>query len=372
MKASDFIELLSGGVDSSYFSVPCSVLDPITEYLAGQDSPPILCSNEGEAVAMAAGTGVGNCSPVVFMQNSGLGNALNPITSLVATFDIPLTLVIGHRGAPGQTDEPQHQLMGEITKPLLESIGFTTLRVDREITTNQLRETLQEARESNNRLAFLVQRGAISRTDAVTEADSSRSSDTPLPRSRYIRTIAQMLSDDAWLVSTTGKISRELESSSDRRRNLYMVGSMGCVLSLAIGIGTHTSGTAPIVVIDGDGAFMMRMENLASVYLVRGQPLIHIVLDNGVHESTGGQWSTSNNVDMAAVASACGYGHTFEAEDVDNFRLIMRRALETPTTTFVRVRVGVEDTQALGRPGISPSDNWSRLVGSAGSVSGAV
>lgn len=357
MKARDFLHALESSRHSRYFSVPDSTLEPclrLVDFLT-------TCSNEGEAVAMAVGAQIDGRRSCVFIQNSGLGNALNPLTSLVIPFGIGLTLVVGYRGQPGLRDEPQHLVMGAVTRSLLDQIGFVTRVVDDAETIDDLEVFLND--ESTPFKALLISRGAFG-SDAGGGVSRTHSSiperNGQIPRSMAIQQIAEAVSDEAWIVSSTGKISRELESLADRERNFYMVGSMGCASSIGVGIASAGGDSEPVLILDGDGAAMMRMESLALVGTVKEQVVDHVVLDNGVHESTGGQWSTSRLVDLSSIARACGYVAAYDLWDVNELiRLLGRPGRQG--SHFYRLYVSVEDTQDLPRPSLTPEQNWLRM-----------
>lgn len=356
MKPRDFLQALESSRHSQYFSVPDSTLEPCLRFVNCLTT----CSNEGEAVAMAVGAQVDGRRSCVFIQNSGLGNALNPLTSLVIPFGIGLTLVVGYRGQPGLKDEPQHLVMGAVTRSLLDQIGFVTRVVDGAETIDDLEVFLSD--ESAPFKALLISRGAFERDagDGLSRSNSSIPERIgQIPRSMAIQQIAETVPNETWIVSSTGKISRELESLADRERNFYMVGSMGCASSIGVGIAS-ASGSEPVLILDGDGAAMMRLESLALVGTVTGQVVDHVVLDNGVHESTGGQWSTSRLVDLSSIARACGYVAAYDLWDVSE----LIRLLGLPSrqgSHFYRLYVSVEDTQDLPRPSLTPEQNWLRM-----------
>lgn len=359
MKPQELIEVLTEVGVKKYFSVPDSNLNHIYPILG---SSIITCSNEGEAVAMAFGCKVSGVETCVMLQNSGLGNAINPLTSLVSTFGERMILIVGYRGAPKVHDEPQHGLMGQITAPLLEMMGFCVIHINKGISRAVLIDRLHCNKRNN--LALLVDHDSFDHVNSSYSPDHAHEDDQYSTRSSAIIRISKCLSDDTWVVSSTGKISRELEALNPRKRNLYMVGSMGCAASIAVGISQVSDGD-PVCILDGDGSLMMRIESMAQVPNLSNGRVDHVVLDNGVHESTGGQWSTSRLVDLSVIAK--GFGYDFAADFDDP--LEVGKLITDPNFSgrnFYRLRVSIEDTKNLSRPRVRPIENWDILQRSFG------
>ena len=347
-----------------YTGVPCSYLKPFINYCL--DDPEIhyvAAANEGDAVAVAAGAELAGTPAVAMFQNSGLGNAVNPLTSLTWTFRIPLLLIVTLRGAPqGPADEPQHRLMGKITGEMLNAMQIPWSWFPREAA--EIEPTLEAAMRhlqgASRPYALIMRQGSVAPwplrsglprrpRQAVPDALSPVAAAT---RSEMLGAVLEAAGDEDAIVATTGYTGRELYALADRPGHFYMTGSMGCAASIGLGIATAQPDRR-VVVLDGDGALLMRLGALATVGYYRPANLRHVLLDNGVHESTGGQATVSPSLDFCAMARACGYPRALTAADP----VTLINALEAPGTgpLFVRaaIRRGVPDD--LPRPQQKPA-----------------
>lgn len=318
-----YAALLDAGI-REFAGVPCSILDPLIVRAEASDEIRYLrASVEGEAVAVACGSWLAGSLGAVLLQNSGLGNAINPLASLALPYRIPLLLIVSWRGEPGTQDAAQHGPMGRATPGLLElfDIPATPLRDPAELKSAVEAATLHMRRE---RLpaALLVPRGLFAKESAPSRAAGEpRQTSAPLPASASavvhfdggpLPSRAEVISaflercGEAAVVSTTGYMSRELAARAAPDRHFPMQGSMGFALSIALGI-SCAQAARPVFVLDGDGALLMRLGSLASAGAKRPRQLIHLVLDNGTYASTGGQPTVSPGVDFARGALACGY-----------------------------------------------------------------
>jgi phosphonopyruvate decarboxylase len=311
-------DLLALGVGCAT-GVPCSWLAPLTtEALAGGRLPYVPAASEGEAIGIAAGSWLGGRLAAVLIQNSGLGNAVNPLTSLAATYELPMLLVVSHRGRV-DGDAPQHRLMGAITEPLLELMQIPTRVLPNEPVAARevLAAAVADATARSRPAAVIVPRGTVAPADQAdalpakharpvtvrVEADAPAVAPT---RAAALATLAGALRVDDLVISTTGMVSRELAAAGDRDATFPMMGSMGCASALALGVALAAPARR-VVVVDGDGALLMKAGALATIGAQLPGGLLHLVLDNGCYESTGGQPSASANVDFAALAAASGY-----------------------------------------------------------------
>ncbi|MCC8251541.1 phosphonopyruvate decarboxylase [Saccharothrix luteola] len=351
-----------------FFGVPCSFLAPLVTWCE-QNAPEayVAANNEGEAVAMAAGSYLAGRRPVVLIQNSGLGNAVNPFTSLCHPMRIPLLLLVTWRGEPGRPDEPQHRLMGSITLPLLDLMEIDHQQISTETTAfrEQVRRLSEDMWGSGLSRALVVPGGSIR-----PESAALPTSGLP-PRRDVIAAVVRELPDDVVVVATTGKTARELEANHDRPANLYVVGSMGCASSIALGIAGERHDRA-VVVLDGDGAALMRLEAMVSIGAHRPERFAHVLLDNGAYESTGGQRSNSSGVDFLAIAEACGYATARTTDDAAIAAGHTRDAVAGGGPHLIRVGIGIGSDPALGRPSKSPAAVAERLRGSLAARSMAV
>lgn len=356
---------------SLYAGVPCSYLKPFINHVIEADD---LCyvgaSNEGDAVAIAAGAELGGRRSVALFQNSGLGNAVNPLTSLTHVFRIPMLLITTLRGEPGgPPDEPQHALMGGITIELLESMQipwryFPTEAADVEVA---LAEASHYMRDQGRPFALVMRKGSVAPTtltvtaashpcevavDQVTAASQSRQ--------EMLKSIQAASREDDVIVATTGYTGRELYALGDRQNQIYLVGSMGCAMSVGLGLAIAQP-QRRIIVIDGDGALLMRLGGLCTIGYERPPNLVHILLDNGMHESTGGQSTVSRSVNFCALAGASGYPRTVAVATADE----LHDALSLPTEclSFIHAPIVPGIPETLPRPEITPPEVAARLRG---------
>lgn len=353
--------------------VPCSFLTPFINYTIGDaDLTYISSANEGDAVATASGAALGGHRAVAMMQNSGLGNAVSPLTSLNHVFQIPILLIVTLRGEPGKPDEPQHQLMGEITPGLLDimQIAWDWFPDEEAYVAPVLRKAIHHMDSTGRPYALIMKKGMVApftlkQTRAPEKQDPVEGRGTgdasgKLPgREDVLRQlVADSNTQDTVLIASTGFNGRELYAIEDRPNQLYMVGSMGCAASFGLGL-SLVRPDKKVIVIDGDGAVLMRMGNMATVAAYAGENFYHLLLDNHVHESTGGQATVSSAVNFPAVARACGYESVFPARgEVDGIKRFLQA--KAPAFMLVETRRGVPED--LPRPSVKPSEVARRLM----------
>ena len=349
--------LIANGVDL-ISGVPCSTLGNLIS-LAAESSflRYVPAANEGDAVAIAAGAWLAGGSGCAVMQNSGLGNAVSPLTSLLHPFAIPARLCIGWRGKPGSTDEPQHVLMGGITRKVLELCGVETVLLssisDHCVSDRLLAATLAILVDSPLAGESRLEPLASCRSYPASIDDVREGGLRPLRRSILQELLATNSGDEA-ILSTTGRCSRELFDIEDRPEHFYQVGSMGCVSS--IGLGFALRNEASTIVIDGDGAALMRLGAMATIGAMSPNNLVHLLIDNEQHETTGGQPTVSNIVDLSRVASASGYATAGICDSVDGFRILLNKTLAAAGPHFIVVKVKPGTSPTLGRPTLLPRD----------------
>ncbi|MBM4287412.1 MAG: phosphonopyruvate decarboxylase [Deltaproteobacteria bacterium] len=342
-----------------YAGVPCSILNPLISSLE-QDKSRIYvnAASEGEAMGVAAGWNLSGRQPVILMQNSGLGNAVNPLTSLQLIYRFPCLLIISWRGEPGRPDAPQHRLMGQKTPALLALLETPTEYLtgdwptDREVIGRLHRQMV----DLTSPVALIVPRGALTAAAGKEKPPSRR-----LARQEAIGIILGALSGGEAVVSTTGKISRELYTTSDREGNFYMVGSMGCASAIGLGLALAQP-ERPVVVLDGDGACLMKLGNLATIGHHRPRNFIHVVLDNEAYDSTGGQATTSASISLASVAQAAGYSTSQEVRDPQALAGQLRQALAQPGPHFIVAKVAPGAAADLQRPHLTPPEIKERFM----------
>lgn len=364
--AACFIDQATASGFDFYAGVPCSFLTPLINGVIGDRSLSYIgATSEGEAIGIAAGAWLAGRLPVVMCQNSGLGNMVNPLTSLSWPFRIPVLLIITWRGQPGRKDEPQHTLMGRIMHELLAVIGVAHRAFPRD--GDEIAAALAEARTamSVERLPFalIMERGVVAdeplhappfRAPAAGQRiDLTQGGERP-SRAAVLQQFLDDVPASAAVVATTGKCGRELFTLADRQQHLYQVGSMGCASAMGLGIACNVG--RPVVVLDGDGAALMKLGNFATIGAYRPRNLIHFLLDNEVHESTGGQPTVSAGVEFAAVAVACGYARAFSVDSLAGVRTSLAEAFRGEGPTFIHARIKPGSISPLGRPTVTPAE----------------
>lgn len=367
IRAETFVRALRQAGLRLFSGTPCSYLTPlINRVIDSPEAEYVGAANEGDAVAIAAGAELGGRPGVVLFQNSGLGNAVNPLTSLTATFRIPVLVIATWRGQPGRPpDEPQHELMGHITPALLGLMGIPHEEVheDEDLLAPLLDRALGHMREQRTPFALILKHGTVGPCVLQSQPDPARAFRLKsLPpagalgersgQDDVLRAVQESVAPADAVLATTGYTGRALCALEDRPNQLYVVGSMGCVSSLGLGL-AKAQPRRRVVVLDGDGAVLMRMGALATLGHERPPNLVHVLLDNGVHDSTGGQATVSSSVDLAAVAAACGYPRVLRVERLDELRLALRE--DSKTLTFLHVRTRPRTCHKLPRPEMTPA-----------------
>lgn len=355
-----FVDALSAHNFGPYVGVPCSYLRPFIDYVIDRaELSYVAATNEGEALAIAAGAQLAGRRPVVMLQNSGLGNLVNPLASLTHPFRIPALLIVTLRGDPSIKDEPQHELMGRTTRDLLQ-----TLEVEHDwfpATDEAIAPAVAHAVERQNATglpyAFILRKNVVTEYTPSTAAVVSNTTN-PTRREALDAIGAGMLAESV-VVATTGKTGREWFEVADRDRNLYLVGSMGCAPSVALGLAREIS--APVLVIDGDGAALMRLEALATVGNQKPERFVHVVLDNEAYDSTGAQRTISAGVNFPAIARACGYATAQTVNGVYALRNAVEQAQAAAGPHFIHCRISLGASPDLGRPTVAPRDVANRL-----------
>ena len=333
-------ELSSRGWDEAA-GVPCSTFDGPIAHLTGERRYE-ASANEGTALAGAVGAALAGRRRMVLIQNSGLGNLINPLTSLAVPYAVPVLVFMSLRGWPDPAaDEPQHRVMGRSGARVLTGLGIWHAVLDGGAA--RLRDLLDEAEQeiADGRPAFvLVPRGALGR-----HPDPSPAPDTDgLPRvAEVVAAVRRSLREDDLAVSTTGHLSRHLFAARDRPLNFDMQGSMGHAAAIALGYCTARP-DAGVVVLDGDGALLMHLGTLSTIGAAAPRGLTHVVVDNGGYASTGGQAATTQHTDLAAVALACGYRTAATVTDIGalSHALAAARTFDGPHCVVVRAARAVE------------------------------
>lgn len=375
LEARDFVEAARARGFQWYAGVPCSYLTPFINYVLQDPTLHyVSMANEGDAVALAAGVtlaGDGRAGPgrgIAMMQNSGLGNAVSPLTSLTWTFGLPQLLIVTWRGQPGVPDEPQHALMGPITPAMLDTmqIAWELFPTQVDQVDAVLARALAHMDATGRPYALLMQKGSVAPTELKAGAPAvvahgpaasvsvrrgaARADERPTRADALREVVGHTPSAATVLLASTGFCGRELYAIADRANHLYMVGSMGCVTPLALGLALARP-DLQVIALDGDGAALMRLGALATVGATAPRNFWHLLLDNSAHESTGGQATVSATVAFADVAAACGYRSSV---DCDSVGFIAQWLRDGAGPHFARLLTRTGTPKDLPRPLVTP------------------
>ncbi len=359
-----FIDTLASWGVEFYTGVPDSLLKNVCAYITDHIEPRrhIIAANEGGAVALAAGYHLAtNKVGCVYMQNSGQGNTINPLASLTdrEVYHIPLLLLIGWRGRPGVHDEPQHVKQGKITTGLLNTMGinYEVLCKEEDTARRQIEKAMTSIKETGDVYALVVEKDTF---DTYTLQHTIP--DTyPMSREEAIQAVAQAVEPEAVVVSTTGMISRELfefraASGQGHGKDFLTVGSMGHASHIALGIALQQP-SRRIYCFDGDGAAIMHMGGLAIVGSQKPANFIHIVFNNGAHDSVGGQPTAGHLIDFPAIALACGYRAAFSVSSRNELDGLLTTLRDAACPAMVEINVRKGNRKDLGRPTTTPIEN---------------
>jgi len=322
----------------------------------------IITANEGNAIALASGFYLASKSlPMVYMQNSGLGNAVNPLLSLCDpdVYSIPLLVMIGWRGEPNVKDEPQHVKQGKVQEELLRSMGIPFEIISKSNTDYDLiiSRTVQKAISESRPVVLLIKKGTFEPYGKKPHTSDVYS----MLREEALEIILENLHEKDIVVSTTGKTSREIfeirENKDDsHERDFLTVGSMGHCSSIALGIALAKT-EKNVICIDGDGAMIMHMGSLTSIASLQPKNFRHILINNEVHESVGGQETAAKNIDLSSTVKSMGIKNMFKAQSVDELKSCINNFLSGDGPSFLEVKVRPGSRNDLGRPTIKPLDN---------------
>lgn len=347
-----------------FAGVPDSQLKPLCDYLMntyGISDKHIIAANEGNAVALAAGYHLATGkTPVVYMQNSGIGNIINPVASLMndKVYGIPCVFIVGWRGEPGVKDEPQHIYQGEVTVKLLEDMDIRTFIIGKDTTEDELNTKMAEFKELlkiGKQVAFIVRKGALEYDEKVKYENSNT-----MVREDIIRHITDVTNEDI-IVSTTGKASRELFEIREAKNqphgsDFLTVGSMGHSSSIALSIALKKP-EKKIWIIDGDGAALMHLGSMAVLGANAPKNVVHIVINNGAHETVGGMPTVAEKMDIVKIAEGCGYP---KAISVDTFEALDKALMDVKNTdclSLIEVKCSIGARDDLGRPTTTAMEN---------------
>ena len=393
IEARHFVEAARAKGFHWYAGVPCSFLTPFINYVLQDEKLRYLSmANEGDAVALIAGVALAGSADgpfgrgIAMMQNSGLGNAVSPLTSLTWTFRLPQLLIITWRAQPGISDEPQHALMGPITPAMLETmeIPWELFPTEAAQIEPALERAISHMDQCGRPYALLMQKGSVAphelqadrgivakrfASDAKRAAFALTGGRRPTRQDALRTVVSQTSPSSTVLLASTGFCGRELYAIDDRANHLYMVGSMGCVLPLSLGLALARPDLR-VIALDGDGAALMRLGAFATAGAYGPTNFWHLLLDNGVHDSTGGQATVSSSVCFGEIAAACGYASALETDDLARISDWLN---EPPVdgSRFARLLIRAGTPGDLPRPAVTPVEVKSRFMRHIGAPGGA-
>lgn len=327
----------------------------------------IVTENEGAAVGIAIGEYLSTGNPAcVYMQNSGLGNAVNPVTSLANAdvYGIPMLLLIGWRGEPGTEDEPQHKFMGKVTIPMLKVLDIPYAVVGEETSDDEMAIFIQNAKKvfaNNKQYALVIKKNAFNKRKENIYMNSY-----PLKRENAIEMIVDWLHPDNLVVSTTGKISREVYEQSNTilktHKQIFMtVGGMGYASMIAYQLAKRKTAQR-VICLDGDGAVLMHMGSLAVIGRHPANNLVHICLNNEAHESVGGMPTGAEGVTYADIAKSCGYGEVYRVAKKDELENVLAEIRMSEKMVFLEIDVAIGSRDNLGRPRETAQENRTEFM----------
>ena len=362
MRVEKLVEILNSDF---YTGVPDSQLKALCNYLMNKygidPRHHIIAANEGNCAALAAGYHLATGKvPVVYMQNSGEGNIINPAASLLndKVYAIPVIFIVGWRGEPGVHDEPQHIYQGEVTTKLLDDMGISNFVIGKDTTDEEVETVMNEFKEKLCRgldVAFVIRKGALTDAPKVEYKNNNT-----MPREEIIRHIVSVSGEDP-IVSTTGKASRELfeireANGQSHKYDFLTVGSMGHSSSIALGVALNKP-NRKIWCIDGDGAALMHMGAMAVIGANKPKNLVHIVINNAAHETVGGMPTVAGNIDLVKIAEAGGYPNAVWVDNFNDLDKELKKAKENEKLSFIEVKCSIGAREDLGRPTTTSLEN---------------
>ena len=362
MRIEDFVDVLGC---EFYTGVPDSQLKALCNYLINtygiDEKHHIIAANEGNSAAIAAGYHLATDKvPIVYMQNSGEGNIINPVASLLndKVYAIPVIFVIGWRGQPGVHDEPQHIYQGEITCKLLDLMDIKNFTVTKETSVEELEKIMDDYRtllKKGKQVAFVIEKDALTYDKKV-----DYKNDNDMLREEIIEHIVDITGQNP-IISTTGKASRELfeireKNKQPHKYDFLTVGSMGHASSIALGVSINKP-AEKIWCIDGDGSALMHMGAMGVIGNISPKNLVHIVINNGAHETVGGMPTVSPTMKLVEIAKSCGYPHAAYVDNFDDLNNELKLAKSRDELSFIEVLSSIGSRKDLGRPTTTAIEN---------------
>lgn len=362
MRAEDLVSV----IDSDFYTgVPDSQLRALCDFLMDKygidPKHHIICANEGNSVALGAGYYLATGKvPVIYMQNSGEGNIVNPVTSLTNdnVYGIPQIFIVGWRGEPGVHDEPQHVYQGRITVKLLEDLDINTFVISAETNTAELKAVMGEFKKQLGKgrsVAFIIKKGALTYDNKVSYKNTNQ-----MKREDIIEHIVKVSEGDP-IISTTGKASRELyeirnKYNQGHQYDFLTVGSMGHSSSIALGVALNKP-DKKVWCIDGDGAALMHMGSMAVIGVNKPNNLVHIIINNSAHETVGGMPTVAGEIDIVSIAKSCGYPYAVSVDSFNDLDKELNYCKKAGNLCLIEVKCAIGARADLGRPKEKPCEN---------------
>ena len=359
----EFISTFEHEQVTHHSGVPCSLLSPLhNSILLSKTLNYVIATSEGEATAYAAGVWLAGGKSAVWLQNSGLGNLINPLTSLLQSYQIPVLIVCSRRGQPGIHDETQHRLMGKITPDLFKlceaDVSYLSdIKYNIKDHLSTLLANMYEHRKPN---ALIINKGELKKIEYSENAqfekrkpngqytDNRCYPEVRPSRHEALEVVNDCAGDSVPIITTTGYTSRELMSFSDLPNHFYMTGSMGYASSIGLGVARNTP--QKVMVIDGDGAVLMNMGTLATIGKYQPKNLIHIIVNNAQYHSTGGQPTTADTIDFGKLASECGYKHALSVDTINDFSSALQALMSLEGPSCLHIQTNERKIEGLPRP----------------------
>ncbi len=338
---------------SFYCGVPDSILKPFINILDNRkDIDHLISANEGTAVSNAIGHYLASKKlPCVYFQNSGLGNAINPLASIAhkKVYSIPMILIIGWRGAPKVKDEPQHITKGKITKKILNILGIECVVLDKDNDLKKVGKKIKKCKKDNQIVAFLIKNKSI-RNEKIKKKESTNKN--KIERKIFIELLLKKIKKDTCIISTTGYTSRELMQLRRDRNNkygkdFYMVGGMGHASSVALGVSMQNK---KVICIDGDGSLIMHMGSLLTNSVYSNRKFKHIVLNNNSHESVGGYKTNAKNINFKLLSKSLNYRNFFQIKSYKKMDAILNQFIKRNGPSLLEVLIKNKSSNNLMRP----------------------
>ena len=369
IRPSFFYDLLIKNGSDFFAGVPDSLLKNFCAYVT--DNAPaekhIISANEGSATGLATGYHLATGKiPMIYMQNSGEGNMVNPLLSIADpdVYSIPMLIVIGWRGEPGVHDEPQHVKQGKVTCDLLDAmkVPYEVLSDNEADLPAQFEKAYKYIKENNAQYAFVIRKGTFDEYKLVNNIPV----DGKMSREEAIEKIMLGADDKTAFISTTGMISRELYELRDKHgqnhdRDFLTVGGMGHASQIALGVALQKK-DRQIYCLDGDGASIMQMGGMATIGSRKPSNYVHFVLNNGAHDSVGGQPTVGRQIDLCVIAEGCGYENVVKVEAPEELDAVLHDSETKEKLTFVEILVKKGARKDLGRPKSTPQENKKALM----------